>query len=87
MPYLYAMGAVLCWASLPAAIGSGLTDLSVRALMAVSFTSAAFFLYGRDVLATRSFKPLISMPWLLRPFVSTAFMRQHLYAPRPGGAS
>jgi len=23
-PYLYAMGAILCWASLPAATGSGL---------------------------------------------------------------
>ncbi|MCG8616967.1 MAG: DMT family transporter [Desulfobacterales bacterium] len=56
MPYVYAMGAVLCWASLPAAIGSGLTGLSVSALMAVSFTSAAIFLYARDVLATRSFK-------------------------------
>lgn len=54
MPYIYAMGAVLCWASLPAAIGSGLTGLSVPALMAVSFTSAALFLYARDILATRS---------------------------------
>ncbi|HCY85095.1 MAG TPA: EamA/RhaT family transporter [Desulfobacteraceae bacterium] len=56
MPYIYAMGAVLCWASLPAAIGSGLTGLSVPALMAVSFTSAAIFLYARDILATRSFR-------------------------------
>ncbi len=56
MPYLYAMGAVLCWASLPAAIGSGLKGLNVPALMAISFTSAAFFLYGRDILATRSLR-------------------------------
>lgn len=55
MPYIYAMGAVLCWASLPAAIGSGLTGLSVPALMAISFTSAALFLYVRDIIATRSF--------------------------------
>ncbi len=55
MPYIYAMGAVLCWASLPAAIGSGLTGLSVPALMAISFTSAAIFLYSRDILANRSF--------------------------------
>jgi len=55
MPYIYAMGAVLCWASLPAAIGSGLTGLGVPALMALSFTSAALFLYARDVLVTRSF--------------------------------
>ena len=59
MPYVYAMGAILCWASLPAAIGSGLTGLSVPALMAASFTSAALFLYGRDVIAARSFRIFI----------------------------
>lgn len=55
MPYLHAMGAILCWASLPAAIGSGLTGLSIPALMAISFTSAAAFLVARDILTTRSF--------------------------------
>lgn len=32
-PYLYALGAVLCWASLPAATGSGLDGLSVTELL------------------------------------------------------
>ena len=36
-PYLYAMGAVLCWASLPAATGSGLDGLSVPELLFFSF--------------------------------------------------
>ncbi len=53
--YLYAMGAILCWASLPAATGSGLTDLSTEELMFFSFTSAAIFLYVQDILLTRSF--------------------------------
>lgn len=37
MPNIYAMGAVLCWASLPAAIGSELTGLSVAALLGKIF--------------------------------------------------
>jgi len=53
--YLYAMGAILCWASLPAATGSGLTELSTEELMFFSFSSAAIFLYAQDVLLTRSF--------------------------------
>lgn len=56
MPYIHAMGAILCWASLPAAIGSGLADLSIPALMAISFTSAAIFLVTKDILAQRSLK-------------------------------
>lgn len=57
--YLYAMGAILCWASLPAATGSGLADLSTEELMFYSFTSAAVFLYLQDILLTRSFKVFI----------------------------
>ena len=53
--YLYAMGAILCWASLPAATGSGLNGLSTEELMFFSFTSAALFLYVQDVILTRSF--------------------------------
>jgi drug/metabolite transporter (DMT)-like permease len=53
--YLYAMGAILCWASLPAATGSGLAGLSTPELMFYSFTSAALYLYGQDVLRKRSF--------------------------------
>ncbi len=52
---LYAMGAILCWASLPAATGSGLEELSTEELMFFSFTSAAVFLYVQDILLTRSF--------------------------------
>lgn len=57
--YLYAMGAILCWASLPAATGSGLADLSIEELMFFSFTSAAIFLYLQDVILKRSFKIFI----------------------------
>lgn len=42
--YLYAIGAILCWASLPAATGSGLADLSTEELMFFSFSSAAIFI-------------------------------------------
>ncbi len=54
--YFYALGAILCWASLPAATGSGLKGLDVEALMFFSFTSAALFLYVQDVAVTRSFR-------------------------------
>lgn len=53
--YLYAFGAILCWASLPAATGSGLSGLSTEELMFFSFTSAAIFLSLQDVVLTRSF--------------------------------
>lgn len=49
------MGAILCWASLPAATGSGLAELATEELMFFSFTSAAVFLYTKDILLTRSF--------------------------------
>lgn len=52
--YLYAIGAILCWASLPAATGSGLADLTSEELMFFSFTSAAIYLYFQDVILTRS---------------------------------
>jgi drug/metabolite transporter (DMT)-like permease len=60
--YLYALGAILCWASLPAATGSGLADLTSEELMFFSFTSAAIYLYLQDVLLTRSF--MIFVPGL-----------------------
>jgi drug/metabolite transporter (DMT)-like permease len=47
--YLYAMGAILCWASLPVATGTGLKGLSTEELMFYSFASAAAFLYCLDV--------------------------------------
>ncbi len=53
--YLYAIGAIFCWASLPAATGSGLVGLSTAELMFFSFTSAALFLYLQDIIMTRSF--------------------------------
>ena len=58
--YLYAMGAILCWASLPAATGSGLSGLGIEALMFYSFTAAAIFLYLLDLGQKRSFK--IALP-------------------------
>ncbi|MFT5697388.1 MAG: drug/metabolite transporter (DMT)-like permease [Desulforhopalus sp.] len=51
--YLYALGAILCWASLPAATGSGLSELSTEELMFYSFSVAAIFLYIQDVLLTK----------------------------------
>lgn len=52
--YLYAIGAILCWASLPVATGSGLQGLTIEELMFFSFVSAALYLYIQDVLCTRS---------------------------------
>jgi len=54
--YLYALGAILCWASLPAATGSGLKGLSTEELLFFSFSSAAIYLYIQDILLTRSVK-------------------------------
>ena len=51
--YLYALGAILCWASLPAATGSGLSELSTEELMFYSFSTAAIFLYIQDVILTK----------------------------------
>lgn len=58
-PYLYAMGAVLCWASLPAATGSGLDGLSVPELLFFSFVPAAVYLTAQEMLISR--RP--SIPW------------------------
>lgn len=52
--YLYALGAIFCWASLPAATGSGLDGLSTAELMLYSFSSAAIYLYLQDVGLKRS---------------------------------
>ena len=52
--YMYALGAILCWASLPAATGSGLAGLTSEELMFFSFTSAAIYLYLQDIILTRS---------------------------------
>lgn len=54
--YLYALGAILCWASLPAATGSGLKELSIEELMFYSFASAAVFLYIQDLVTQRTAK-------------------------------
>ncbi|MBW1635323.1 MAG: DMT family transporter [Deltaproteobacteria bacterium] len=52
--YIYAMGAILCWASLPVATGSGLSELTTEELMFYSFSSAALFLYLQDIVRTKS---------------------------------
>ncbi len=54
--YLYAMGAILCWASLPVATGSGLAGLDIATLMFFSFSIAAAFLYLLDSAQKRSFR-------------------------------
>ena len=58
-PYLYAMGAVLCWASLPAATGSGLDGLSVPELLFFSFVPAAAYLAAQEMLLSRR----VGIPW------------------------
>ena len=58
-PYLYALGAVLCWASLPAATGSGLDGLSVTELLFFSFVPAALYLSTQEMILSRR----LSIPW------------------------
>jgi drug/metabolite transporter (DMT)-like permease len=58
-PYLYAMGAVFCWASLPAATGSGLDGLSVPELLFFSFVPAAIYLTAQEMAISRR----VSIPW------------------------
>ena len=54
--YLYAIGAILCWASLPVATGSGLSEFSTEELMFYSFLSAAVFLYTKDLLTRKTMR-------------------------------
>ena len=54
--YLYALGAILCWASLPAATGSGLQGLGIEPLLFYSFTAGALFLYLLDVAQQRTLR-------------------------------
>lgn len=54
--YLFALGAIFCWASLPVATGSGLDGLSTEELLFYSFWSGAIFLYLIDVLKNRTMR-------------------------------
>lgn len=58
--YLYALGAILCWASLPAATGAGLKELSTEELMFYSFSTAAIYLIFQDSILQRNFR--LSLP-------------------------
>lgn len=58
-PYLYAFGAVLCWASLPAATGSGLDGLDVTELLFFSFVPAALYLTAQEMIISKR----SSIPW------------------------
>lgn len=58
--YLYAIGAILCWASLPAATGAGLEGFTTIELMFYSFVSGAVYLYLQSIVLTRSF--VLSFP-------------------------
>lgn len=58
-PYIYALGAVLCWASLPAATGSALDGLSVPEVLVFSFVPAALYLTIQTMLLTRR----MAIPW------------------------
>ncbi len=53
--YFYAIGAILCWASLPAATGTGLQELTTVELMFFSFITAAVYLYIQDIILSKSF--------------------------------
>ena len=70
-PYLYALGAVLCWASLPAATGSGLAGLTVAELLFFSFVPAAFYLVAQEMILSRRvaipWPGPLSMPWPIWP--------------------
>lgn len=54
--YIYALGAIFCWASLPVATGSGLQGLSIEELMFYSFVSGAIFLYVTDIVVNRTYR-------------------------------
>jgi drug/metabolite transporter (DMT)-like permease len=60
--YLYGLGAILCWASLPAATGSGLQGMSTEELMFYSFSFAAAYLYLQDLLSGKGVR--IKLPGL-----------------------
>ncbi|WP_319588494.1 DMT family transporter [uncultured Desulfobulbus sp.] len=60
--YLYAMGAIFCWASLPVATGTGLDALSIEELLFYSFSSAAIFLSGLDLLQKKTVR--LALPGL-----------------------
>ncbi len=55
-PNLYALGAILCWASLPAATGNGLDGLSVTELLVFSFVPAALYLVAQAMMLQRSWR-------------------------------
>ena len=55
-PYVFALGAILCWASLPAATGTGLKGLTTEELMFYSFTSAALYLYLQNIIIYKKYK-------------------------------
>lgn len=58
--YLYASGAILCWASLPAATGAGLRELSTDELLFYSFSTAALYLFIQDWMIHK--KPVFYLP-------------------------
>ena len=77
--YLYALGAILCWASLPAATGSGLQGLGIEPLLFYSFTAAALFLYLLDVVQQRTLR--LTLPGLRASLVGVwgIFVYHYLY--------
>ena len=77
--YLYALGAILCWASLPAATGSGLQGLGIEPLLFYSFTAGALFLYLLDVAQQRTLK--LTLPGLRASLVGVwgIFVYHYLY--------
>ena len=85
--YFYALGAILCWASLPAATGAGLNELSTEELMFYSFTTAALYLFLQNGITHRNFR--LSLP----PFKACLFGLWGLFflpldiLPGPGACS
>lgn len=55
-PHLYAFGAILCWASLPAATGNALDGLTIPELLFFSFVPAALYLVAQEAVLRRSFR-------------------------------
>ncbi len=77
--YFYALGAILCWASLPAATGSGLKALFTEELMFYSFASAAAFLYVQDLVTLRTAKIYFPGPKASLMGVWGIFLYHYIY--------
>lgn len=78
-PYLFALGAVLCWASLPAATGSALKEFSSEEALFYSFTVAAVVLYLQNGLTAKRWKIIIPERKALMLGIWGIFLYHYVY--------